>query len=106
MDVYWLLYNPLMYDMLNVIFGIILVLGVGLFVYHLILLIMLYRKRQVVPRLILSLILIGISVRWEWFIPVLSEAMGGAVQYLSLYLYYMIYQYIAQHGFTATALIL
>jgi hypothetical protein len=106
MDVYWLLANPLMHDVFNLMFGIVLVIGVGLFIYNLIELIMFVRKRQIIPRMILSLFLIGISVSWEWFIPILTQAMGAATQYLVTYLYYMIYQYIAQHGFTFTALLL
>ncbi|MEX2707173.1 MAG: hypothetical protein Q6352_018235 [Candidatus Freyrarchaeum guaymaensis] len=106
MDVYWLLFNPLMHDLLNLFFGILLVVGLVLFVWNLLKLITSWNRMGPAIALIVSLLLIGISVRWEWFLPVLSEAMGGAVQYLGLYLYYMIYQYITQHGFTATALIL
>jgi hypothetical protein len=106
MDVYWLLANPLMHDVLNIIFGIVLILGVGLFLYYLIGLIMLYRKRQVIPQMFLSLFLIGISVSWEWFIPILSQAMGAATQYLVTYLYFMIYQYVTQHGAATAALLL
>ena len=106
MDVYWLLFNPLMHDLFNLLFGILLVVGLVLFTWNLLKLITSWNRTGPAMALIASLLLIGISARWEWFLPVLSEAMGGAVQYLSLYLYYMIYQYIAQHGFTATALIL
>ncbi|MEX2750267.1 MAG: hypothetical protein Q6366_000130 [Candidatus Freyarchaeota archaeon] len=104
MDVYWLLFNPLMHDALTLIFGVVLVLGLGLFIYNLILLISYYRKRQVIPRMFLSLFLIGISVRWEWFLPVIAEAMGGITQYIGLYIYYMVYQYLAQHGAAITTL--
>jgi hypothetical protein len=106
MDVYWLIYNPLMDDVLNFIFGIVLIIGIGLFVYNLILLITYYRKGQVIPRMILSLFLIGISASWEWFVPAISQVMGAVTQYLVTYIYYMIYQYIAQHGAATTALLL
>ncbi|MGQ9723220.1 MAG: hypothetical protein ACUVXA_18105 [Candidatus Jordarchaeum sp.] len=106
MDIYWLLFNPMMYELLNIIFGFILILGLGLFIYNIILLITYYRKRQVIPRLILSLILIGMTVRWELILPAVSEIMGGVVQYYGTFMLYLIYQWLAQHGIPMTLFLL
>jgi len=106
MDVYWILFNPLVHDILNLIFGILFIVGLVLFVWNLLKLITSYHRTGPAIALIVCLLVIGISVRWEWFLPIIAETMGGITQYLGLYLYYMIYQYLAQQQFTFTILIL
>ncbi|MFB0563509.1 MAG: hypothetical protein ACETWM_20100 [Candidatus Lokiarchaeia archaeon] len=106
MDVYWLVTNPLMYDLLNILFGILLVVGIGLFIYNLVMLIFSYRRSGPIIGMIISLFIVGISVRWEWIIPIIAETMGGVAQYIGLYLYQIISQWLAQHTATATALLL
>lgn len=106
MDVYWILFNPLVHDILNLIFGILFIVGLVLFVWNLLKLITSYHRTGPAIALIVCLLVIGISVRWEWFLPIIAETMGGITQYLGLYLYYMIYQYLAQQQFTFTTLIL
>jgi len=97
LDVYWLLYNPMVRDLLNLGFGILLVVGVGLLVFNLVTLAFSYRRTGPVLGIIISLLIIGISVRWDWFVLTISEIMGGVVQYLGYYIYALIYQWIAQH---------
>ncbi|MEM3565140.1 MAG: hypothetical protein QXR19_18070 [Candidatus Jordarchaeaceae archaeon] len=46
-----------------------------------------HRRMGAVLGVILGLLVVGISVRWESVLPIISEAMGGVVQYLSIYLY-------------------
>ncbi len=106
MDVYWLLTNPLMYDMLNILFGILLVVGIGLFIYNLVLLIISHRRTGPIISMAISLLIVGISVRWEWIVPLIAETMGGITQYISLYLYQMISQWLAQHTATTTAFLI
>lgn len=106
MDVYWLLFNPLMHDILNLFFGFLFVVGLVLFVWNLLKLITSWHRIGPAISLIVCLFVIGISVRWEWFLPVIAEIMGRVTQYLGLYLYYLIYQYLAQQQATITTLIL
>ena len=106
LDVYWLLYNPMVHDLLNLGFGILLVVGVGLLVFNLATLAFSYRRTGPVLGIIISLLIIGISVRWDWFVLTISEIMGGVVQYLGYYIYALIYQWIAQHLATVPATLL
>jgi hypothetical protein len=106
MDVYWLITNPLMHDILNILFGILLVVGIGLFIFNLVKLIFSYRRTGPIMGIILSLLIIGISVRWEWIIPIVAETMGGVTQYLGLYIYQIINQWLAQHTTLTAPLLL
>jgi len=106
MDVYWFLFNPLVRDLLNLGFGILLVVGVGMLILNLVMLVFSYRRTGPILGIIVSLLIIGISVRWDWFVLAISEVMGGVVQYLGYYLYILIYQWLAQHTPTIASLLL
>jgi len=97
MDVYWFLFNPLVRDLLNLGFGILLVVGVGMLILNLVMLVFSYRRTGPILGIIVSLLIIGISVRWDWFVLAISEVMDGVVQYLGYYLHILIYQWLAQH---------
>ncbi|WXG40649.1 MAG: hypothetical protein WED07_07635 [Candidatus Freyarchaeum deiterrae] len=103
MDPFWFVYNPLTNGLLNIVFGIVLVVGIGLLVLNLVKLATSYNRTGPIIGLIVSLFIIGLSVTWQTVLPLISEAMGGVVQYLSIYLYTLIYQWLAQQGGTTTA---
>jgi hypothetical protein len=108
MDPYWFLYNPLTKNLLNIIFGIVLVVGVGLLIMNIIQLATSRHRIGPVIGSIISLFIIGISVSWETILPIIAQAMGGAVQYLTIYLYMLLSQWLAQQtaATTATAILL
>ena len=106
LDPYWFLFNPLVHDLLNIVFGILLIIGVGMLILNLVMLVFTYRRMGPILGIVISLFIIGISVKWDWFILAVSEIMGGVVQYLGYYFYMMIYQWLAQHMPTITTLLL
>ena len=71
--------------------------GVGMLILNLVMLVLSYRRTGPILGIIVSLLIIGISVRWDWFVLAISEVMGGVVQYLGYYLHILIYQWLAQH---------
>ncbi len=106
MDVYSFLFNPFIYDLLNIVFGIVLIVGVGMLVINLVMLVFSYRRTGPIIGIVTSLFIIGISVKWDWFILAVSQIMGGVVQYLGYYFYMLIYQWLAEHIPTLTITLL
>ncbi|WXG40862.1 MAG: hypothetical protein WED07_08830 [Candidatus Freyarchaeum deiterrae] len=103
MDPYWFMYDPLTQSLLNIIFGIVLIVGIGLLVMNIVKLATSHQRMGPTIGLILSLLIIGLSASWQSVLPIIAQTMGGVVQYLSIYLYTLIYQWIAQHTTTTTA---
>ena len=97
MDPYWFLFNPIIHDLLSLVFGIALVVGIGLLIMNLVKLATSYSRVGPALGMIVGLLVVGISVKWESVLPIISEAMGGVVQYLSIYLYILIYQWLVQN---------
>jgi len=97
LDPYWFLFNPFIRNLLNIVFGVLLIIGIGMLVLNLVMLVFSYRRTGPLLGIAVSLLVIGISVRWDWFILTISEVMGGVVQYLGYYLYLMVYQWLAQN---------
>ena len=63
MDSYWVLFNPLTSSLLNMVFGIVLVIGVGILILNLVkLATSSYQRTGPAIGIILSLIIIGLSV--------------------------------------------
>lgn len=97
MDPYWFLTNPLIHDLLSLVFGIALVVGIGLLILNIVKLATSHNRMGPALGMIIGLLVVGISVKWESVLPIISEAMGGVVQYISIYLYILIYQWLAQN---------
>jgi len=106
MDPYWFMFNPLIHDLLNLVFGIALVVGIGLLIMNLVKLATSHSRMGPALGMIVGLLVVGVSVRWESVLPIISEAMGGVVQYLSIYLYMLVYQWLAQNPIPIAALLL
>ncbi len=96
-NVYWLLTNPLTYNLLNTIFGILLMIGVGMFIMNLALLAVFHRRLSYIIGIVISLLLIGVSSKWHLLIPIIIEISGGVTQYLGIYLYQLINQLLTQN---------
>ncbi|MBS7251691.1 MAG: hypothetical protein KIH08_14050 [Candidatus Freyarchaeota archaeon] len=96
-NVYWLLTNPLTYNLLNTIFGILLMIGVGMFIMNLALLAVSHRRLSYMIGIIVSLLLVGVSSKWQLLVPVIIEISGGVTQYLGIYLYQLINQWLTQN---------
>jgi Ca2+/Na+ antiporter len=103
MDPSWFLYNPLSNGLLNILFSIVLVVGIGLLVFNLVKLATSYNRTGPIIGLIISLFIIGLSVAWQNVLPLITGAMGGVVQYLTIYIYTLIYQWLAQQSGTTAA---
>ena len=105
MDTSWFLYNPLSNGLLNLLFSIVLVVGIGLLVFNLVKLATSSHNRMgPIIGLIISLFVVGLSVTWQTVLPLITGAMGGVVQYFTIYIYTLIYQWLNQQsGTTATA---
>jgi hypothetical protein len=101
MDPYWVVFNPLTNGLLNIVFGLLLIVGVGILIINMVMLVFTYRRSGPILGIIISLLIIGISVDWEPFILFISQAMGGVVQYITYYLWLLIYQWLAQNGVPA-----
>ncbi|MEM3525943.1 MAG: hypothetical protein QXV37_00890 [Candidatus Jordarchaeaceae archaeon] len=97
MDPYWFLFNPIVHDLLNLVFGVALVVGIGLLIVNIVKLATSYSRVGPAIGIVIGLLVIGISVKWESVLPIISEAMGGVAQYLSIYLYILIYQWLTQN---------
>nr|MDO8080834.1 hypothetical protein [Candidatus Freyarchaeota archaeon] len=106
MDAYSFLYNPLVYNLLNIIFGILLVVGIGLLIMNLVKLATSNHRTGPIIGIIISLLILGISVKWETILSIILEIMGGVTQYLAIYLYQMIYQWLAQNPVPLTVLLM
>ncbi|MEM2133777.1 MAG: hypothetical protein QXS27_00745 [Candidatus Jordarchaeaceae archaeon] len=96
-DVYWLLTNPLTYNLLNTIFGILLVIGVGMLILNLALLAISHHRLSYIIGIIISLLLIGVSSKWHLIIPIIIEISGGVTQYIGIYLYQLVNQWLTQN---------
>jgi hypothetical protein len=103
MDPYWFLYNPLTDNLLNILFGIVLVIGVGLLIMNIIRLATSRSRIGPVIGSIISLFIIGIAVSWETILPIIAQTMGGVMQYFTIYIYMLISQWLAQQAATTTA---
>lgn len=97
MDLYWFLFNPLVHDLLNLVFGIALVVGIVLIIVNIVKMATAYSRIGPALGIVIGLLVVGISVKWESILPIVSEAMGRLVQYLSVYFYILIYQWLAQN---------
>nr|MDO8081539.1 hypothetical protein [Candidatus Freyarchaeota archaeon] len=80
--------------------------GIGLLIMNLVKLATSHSRMGPALGMIVGLLVVGVSVRWESVLPIISEAMGGVVQYLSIYLYMLVYQWLAQNPIPIAALLL
>jgi hypothetical protein len=105
-DVYWLLTNPVTYNLLNTIFGILLMIGVGMLVLNLALLAISHHRLSYLVGIIISLLLIGVSSKWHLVIPIIIEISGGVTQYIGIYLQQLVNQWLTQNPTPITLLFL
>ena len=106
LDPYWPLFNPLVRNILSIVFGAILIAGIGVLIFNLVMLAISHRRIGPLLGITISLLVMGISVRWDWFVLIVSEIMGGMVQYVGYYLYMMVYEWLAQNTLTLPAILL
>ena len=106
MNPFWLFSDPLIQTLLNLVFGIALVVGIGLLILNIVKLATSHSRMGPIIGLVIGLLVIGLSVSWQTVLPIIAEAMGGVVQYLSLYLYMIVYQWLAQNPIPIATLLL
>ncbi|MEM3562174.1 MAG: hypothetical protein QXR19_02995, partial [Candidatus Jordarchaeaceae archaeon] len=83
--------------LLNTIFGILLVIGVGMLILNLALLAISHHRLSYIIGIIISLLLIGVSSKWHLIIPIIIEISGGVTQYIGIYLYQLVNQWLTQN---------
>ncbi|MEM3525977.1 MAG: hypothetical protein QXV37_01060 [Candidatus Jordarchaeaceae archaeon] len=106
MGICWFLYNPLSYNILNIIFGILLIIGILLFIMNLVKLATTQHYTSPIIGIIVSLLVIGISIKWETILPLITEIMSGITHYLIIYIYLLIQQWLIQTPLLPTTIIL
>jgi hypothetical protein len=109
MVVNWLLFDPLMQNVLNVMFGVFLMIGVGLLIFNLLYLVF-ARRLGCIFGVIIGLLIIGICVQWDAFVLNVSEfvgqIVGGLTQSIEFYFFQMTYQWLFQNITTATVFLI
>ena len=66
-------------------------------IFNLVMLVFSYCRTGPIIGIIISLFIIGISVRWDWSVLAVSEVMGGVVEYLGYYFNMLVYQWMAHY---------
>jgi hypothetical protein len=101
MTAYWILYNPLVYNLFNLIFGLILIVGIGLFIMNLVIIVISHHRSGPLIGIAFSLILIGVAADWQTIIPLITDIAGGITDYMLLYITQLINQYMGQNPLPA-----
>ncbi|MFB0560843.1 MAG: hypothetical protein ACETWM_06485 [Candidatus Lokiarchaeia archaeon] len=109
MVINWLLFDPFMQNVLNVMFGVFLMIGVGLLIFNLLYLVF-ARRLGCILGVIIGLFIIGICVRWDSFILHVSDfvgqIMGGLTQSIGFYFFQVTYQWLFQNITAATVFLI
>ncbi|WP_445869365.1 hypothetical protein [Candidatus Jordarchaeum sp.] len=101
-DVHWWLSNPAVNGLLSIIFGIFIVISIGLLVLNLIKLTYAYNRIGPLIGIALSLLFIGICANWNWFLPFVIDIMGKVVKGLGYYLDQMITYWLLSQNLPTT----
>ncbi|WXG39851.1 MAG: hypothetical protein WED07_03340 [Candidatus Freyarchaeum deiterrae] len=102
MSTYWILFNPIVQSLLSLLFGLTLVAGIGLLILNLVMITLSHHRTGNLIGIAVSLILIGVSAEWQTIIPLITDIMGGISDYVALYLYQLINQWLTQNPTTYT----
>ncbi|MFB0560135.1 MAG: hypothetical protein ACETWM_02700 [Candidatus Lokiarchaeia archaeon] len=89
-DIFWWLTNPFVNGLLSIIFGIFMILSIGILVLNLIKLTYAYNRTGPIIGVALSLLFIGVCAKWDWFLPFVVDLMGKIVKGIGYYMEQMI----------------